>query len=276
MMNDPRPDFPESLLSRLRWRQRQGNRWPGGGNSRKAGDGEDFAGHRRWQSGEDLKNLDLHVWQRLRQRWIREFRQEADEPVHVVVDAATSMIFGERAIALQNLRTLLKGVANKSRVPHREWVIRGNRIEAFTASSLKDPPSRAPLDTVLSRFPKNFSQGRVIVISDRLIFDELPAWTGTLSVRHLQWWSLWLKEEMSPGWQGDLQLTDPDGQFWQSHFDTSLLVRYRELFQKQNLILQDWLRSRGGFHVTISAVSSAAKILEDLTDSRGPLEVVSG
>ena len=275
-MTSSRPDFPESLLSRLRWRQRQGHQWPGGGTSRRPAEGEDFEGHRRWQSGEDLQHLDLHVWQRLRQRWIREYRQEADEPVHVLIDTASSMTFGERATALQHLRTLLKGVAKKSRVPHREWIIRGDSIEPCTASALVDPPTRVPLNDVLSRLPENFSRGRVIVISDRLTFDELSEWTGSLPVRSLQWWSLWLEEESNPSWQGDLRLTEPGGDSWQSHFDAPLIQQYRQLLQNQILILQDWLQSRGGRHVSVSADSSAAKILEELTGSRGPLEVISG
>lgn len=275
-MSDPGPLFPESLFSRLRWRQRWGNRVPGDHSSLRMGEGGDFAGHRRWQSGEDLQHLDLHVWQRLRQRWIREYRQEADEPLHVILDSAPSLVFGERAAALQILRTLLKGVAKKSRVPHREWIILGKRLEPLTSATLMDPPERVSLSEILPHFPQNLSQGRVVIISDRLTFDELSDWTGSLPIRHLQWWSLLLEEESDPKWSGDLQLIEPGGNSWQSYFDPSLLQQYRQLYRYQFRILQDWLQSRGGDHLKVTAVPSAAHILGELTGSRGPMEVVSG
>ena len=275
-MNNPQQDFPESLLSRLRWRQRWGNQVPGDHSSLRMGEGGDFAGHRRWQSGEDLQHLDLHVWQRLRQRWIREYRQEADEPLHVILDSAPSLVFGERAAALQILRTLLKGVAKKSRVPHREWIIRGKRLEPLTSATLMDPPERVSLSEILPHFPQNLSQGRVVIISDRLTFDELSDWTGSLPIRQLQWWSLLLDEESNPRYSGDLQLREPGGKSWQSYFDPSLLQQYRQLYRYQFRILQDWLQSRGGDHLKVTAVPSAAHILGELTGSRGPMEVVSG
>ena len=275
-MGNPRPDFPESLLSRIRWRRRQGNQWPGGGQSRSVGDGGDFEGHRRRQSGEDLQHLDLHVWQRLRQRWIREYRQEADEPLHVVIDAAPSMSFGHRSIALQHLRTLLKGVAHQSRVPHREWIIEASEVKPLTASVSPHWRERVPLDETLLQLPQSMTHGRVIVISDRLIFDELSQFSAPPPAHQLQWWSLWLEEESAPTWNGPLNLLAPGGQSWQSHFDPSVLEQYQRLFQQQTLILQDWLKRHGGLHVSVPAVTSAAKILQDLTATRGPLEVVSG
>ncbi len=275
-MSENRPDYPESLLSRIRWRNGQGGSWHGSGIAQAPGSSGEFEGHRQWQSGEDLQNLDLKVWQRLRQRWIREYRQEADEPLHVVIDSAPSMTFGARKTALQHLRTLLKGVASQSRVPHREWLIEETTLKPISGSDISVWGQRVSLNQVLPRFPRTLSNGRVIVISDRLTFDELTHFNGFSPVRQLQWWSLWLEEETDPSWKGDLSLSDPSGRSWQSHFDAKLLEKYRHLMGEQILILQDWLNHRGGVHVTIPAVTSASRILENLTGSRGPLKVVSG
>ena len=275
-MSEQLPDYPESLLARIRWRHRQGGLWPGLGRSQTSGNGGEFEGHRRWQSGEDLQHLDLPVWQRLRQRWIREYRQEADEPLHVVIDAAPSMSFAPRNIALSHLRTLLKGVAHQSRVPHREWIIEAAEVKPMSVSASNPWRDRVPLNETLPRLPQSLAHGRVIVISDRLIFDELSQFSAPPPAHQLQWWSLWLEEESAPTWNGPLNLLAPGGQSWQSHFDPSVLEQYQRLFQQQTLILQDWLKRHGGLHVSVPAVTSAAKILQDLTATRGPLEVVSG
>ena len=268
--------FPESLLSRMRWRRGFNGRLPGSGAAHSLSHSGEFEGHRPWQSGEDIQQLDLAVWRRLRQRWIREYRQEADDPLHVIFDGGPSFDHRPRQTALFHIRRLLRGIARNTRVPYREWIVDDLTCRPVTWDSQVPVTQRSTITEVLSYLPQSIAQGRAILISDRLSFDELESSPPTLPSRDFQWWSLWLKEETNPSWEGDLLLQDPQQKVWQGHFSKELLKNYRDLQNRQRLILQDWLRSRGGVHVAVPAVDSPTKIIESLTAGNGPLEVVSG
>ncbi len=62
--------------------------------TKKTGSGIEFADHREYQPGDDLRYLDWNVYQRFGRLLIRLFEEEEDLSVYVVVDASASMAFG--------------------------------------------------------------------------------------------------------------------------------------------------------------------------------------
>ncbi len=61
----------------------------------RRGQSVEFADYRNYTHGDDLRQLDWNVYARLEKLFIKLFVEEEDVTVHVLVDAAASMDFGE-------------------------------------------------------------------------------------------------------------------------------------------------------------------------------------
>lgn len=63
--------------------------------SRAKGTGIEFADHRAYQLGDDIRYLDRHVLARLGEHYIRQFSLYQQLPVTILLDASASMRFGQ-------------------------------------------------------------------------------------------------------------------------------------------------------------------------------------
>ncbi len=79
-----------SLAARRMARGRQ----RGERRSRKVGAGIEFADHRDYVPGDDIRYLDWNVYQRLGRRLVRLFEEEEDTTVGLLLDVSSSMAFG--------------------------------------------------------------------------------------------------------------------------------------------------------------------------------------
>src|SRR6266498_3983375 len=59
--------------------------------SRKTGSGVEFADHRNYAAGDDLRYLDWSVYGRLDKLLLRLFEEEEDLHIYLLIDASTSM-----------------------------------------------------------------------------------------------------------------------------------------------------------------------------------------
>ncbi len=59
--------------------------------TRKVGSGLEFADHREYTPGDDIRNLDWNVYMRLGQTLVRLFEEDEDLPIRIVVDRSGSM-----------------------------------------------------------------------------------------------------------------------------------------------------------------------------------------
>lgn len=64
--------------------------------SRKTGSGLEFADHRDYVAGDDIRFLDLNVFQRSDRLQIRLYEEEEDLSIHLLVDTSASMGHGAR------------------------------------------------------------------------------------------------------------------------------------------------------------------------------------
>src|SRR5580704_8585935 len=65
--------------------------------TKKSGSGVEFADHRDYQPGDDIRYLDWNVYQRFDKLLLRLFEEEEDLAIYFIVDASTSMGFGAPA-----------------------------------------------------------------------------------------------------------------------------------------------------------------------------------
>lgn len=86
------PDFLAGLEAVALAARRQGASSSSGGRAgRRLGDGLEFADHREYVPGDELRTLDWPAYARLGKLFVRQFHQHDDRVVHVLVDASASM-----------------------------------------------------------------------------------------------------------------------------------------------------------------------------------------
>ena len=90
------PLFDEAFLRRLEVlaivaRKVQAGRARGERRAKRTGAGLEFADHRDYAPGDDLRYLDWGVYGRLGRLLVRVFEEEEDLPIYVLIDASASM-----------------------------------------------------------------------------------------------------------------------------------------------------------------------------------------
>lgn len=69
--------------------------------SKKLGAGLEFADHRRYSPGDDFKHIDWNVYARLGKLLVRQYEEEEDLFIYVLVDASASMAVGRDAVPVK-------------------------------------------------------------------------------------------------------------------------------------------------------------------------------
>ena len=102
----------QALLARSRLRPRTARPLGGQGDrsSSARGSGLEFAEHRPYQPGDDLRHVDPHLEARLGETYIREYSLDQQLPVTLVLDVSASMAAGEPS-RLDYARELAAAVA---------------------------------------------------------------------------------------------------------------------------------------------------------------------
>lgn len=94
--------FDDAFLKRLEYleivaRKAMASPERGERRSRKLGAGLEFADHRRYSPGDDFKHIDWNVYARLGKLLLRQYEEEEDLYVYLMVDASASMAVGRDA-----------------------------------------------------------------------------------------------------------------------------------------------------------------------------------
>ena len=86
----------DRLLHRLEWRvvRRLDGRIQGGYRTPRRGSGLDFAGIRPYEEGDDARHIDWNVTARLDEPYVRQYTEDRDLTVWLVLDQSASMRFG--------------------------------------------------------------------------------------------------------------------------------------------------------------------------------------
>ena len=129
--------------------------------SRRVGAGLEFADHRDYVPGDDLRYLDWNLYGRLERRALRLYEEDEDLSIDVLVDASASMAMGrppKLALALQIGAALAYvGLSNLDRVA----------VTALGAEAAGPPPGRG--------------KARILPILRYLDAVRPPAWTSGTS-----------------------------------------------------------------------------------------------
>ncbi len=150
--------------------------------TKKTGAGIEFADHRDYQPGDDFRYLDWSVYQRFDRLLLRLFEEEEDLAIYFIIDASTSMGFGDGGkfryakhvtaalayVGLANLdRVSVVSTADKlrSRLPATRGKARIFKVFRFLAELT--PDGRTNLEDALKAFvAQNKRRGLVVLVSD--------------------------------------------------------------------------------------------------------------
>ena len=248
----------EIVARRLRRGVQRGER-----RSVRRGSSVEFADHRPYGAGDDLRFLDWNLYARLDRLMTKLFHDEEDLAVHLVLDRSASMDFGDPTKALTAKRLLaalgyvaLNGLNRVSLWSPGEGgdVTVGNLRGPRSAERLFDALERAPvggatgMDDALRRWvTTRRPRGVLVLVSDLLHPDG--AWEHLRAVVRggLEPYAVRVltPAEESPTLEGDLRLVDSeDGSGVDVTVTPALLRRYQATREEYDRRLDQFCRSR--------------------------------
>jgi len=245
--------------------------------SKRRGAGVEFADHRPYVIGDDLRFVDWNIYGRLEQLFLKIFLVEQDLSVQVVLDVSASSATGEpsKALAIKRLGAALSYVAmvNNSRVSLSLFAdgvvgqlanMRGRNYIGRMAEFLLDADCEGP-----SSFAKACRQltasrtgsGVMIVVSDFFFKEGYDEALRRLMSRHYDLYCIQMlsPQEVSPTLSGDLKLIDvEDLDDAEITMSAALLDYYKKNLAAYCAELQAFCRKRGATY----ALTDSGKAIE--------------
>jgi uncharacterized protein (DUF58 family) len=193
--------------------------------SRKTGSGVEFADHRNYAAGDDLRYLDWSAYGRLDKLLLRMFEEEEDLHIYLLIDASASMRangkldYAERicaALAYIGLAKLDRvsivpfgGDRNGERLPPARG--KAQIFKVFEFLTALAPEGRTELSHALESFVHQTKRrGLAVVISD--FYDPAGYEEGLNLLRYHRFeptvLQVWSEAEARPSARGDLELVD--------------------------------------------------------------------
>jgi uncharacterized protein (DUF58 family) len=239
-------------------------RMKGERKSRRRGSSVEFAEHRNYTVGDDLRHIDWNVYGRLDRLFLKLFLEEEDLHVYTVLDTSLSMDFGaptklrygkQVAAALAFI-----GLVNHDRVLVDTFSarleqglhgIRGRSQMWRVVQYLEhlQPTGSSDLTAAAREFAiRHAGKGVVVVISDFLDKRGYQEALRYLLARNMDIYVVHVlaQEEVSPELVGDLRLVDAeDGDVAEITVSAPLLKRYKDTLNAFVGGLKEWCTSRG-------------------------------
>lgn len=196
---------------------------PGGHLARRTGVSLEFADHRPYQPGDDLRLVDWAVYARHRKLVTKVFSREIEAPLYVLLDASRSMEIGGKFKFAVRLAAALCFLAFRSGDrfgvhpfrEHLEYQGKPRRgrpalLRAFSALSALSPAGKTDMAHSLSQWAEAGAEpGMCVVISDFLAPGFAEGLRALRCARHaVAAVQVLAKEDVSPALPGEVQLLD--------------------------------------------------------------------
>jgi uncharacterized protein (DUF58 family) len=239
-------------------------RMKGERRSKRRGSSVEFAEHRNYTVGDDLRHIDWNVYGRLDKLFLKLFLEEEDLHVYTLLDTSLSMDFGtptklrygkQVAAALSFI-----GLVNHDRVLVDTFSarldqgihgIRGRSQMWRVVQYLEQlqPSGASNLTAAAREFAiRHAGKGVVVVISDFLDKHGYQEALRYLVARNMDIYVVQVlsQEEVEPELVGDLRLVDAeDDEIAEITISLPLLKRYRDNLNAFVAGLKEWCTSRG-------------------------------
>ena len=285
--------LPNAVLDRLErlriaTRSRRANRSRGEHYTGKGGTSTEFCDYRDYAPGDDTRFVDWNIFARMRRPYLKQFHQEQERHVVLLVDASASMRFeGKLHLARQLAAAFgMMGLLGHERVsvyashqaadaPERLAPCRGRvslrRLFGFIEGI--DGGGDAPLERAMELLLKFHSgRGVCVILSDFLTFGDLKRSFNMLYATGLEPLGIQIlgPKEIAPEVTGDVRLVDAETA---AALDVSsaadLLALYQEYRQALSGELAMLCQRRAGRFLSLSAAESVESVLLDQLRRQG-------
>jgi uncharacterized protein (DUF58 family) len=263
-------------------------RMKGERKSRRRGSSVEFAEHRNYTTGDDLRHIDWNVYGRLDKLFLKLFLEEEDLHVYTVLDTSLSMDFGtptklrygkQVAAALAFI-----GLVNHDRVlvdsfsARLEQGLHGIRgrsqmwrvvqyLDHLEATGSSDLTAAAREFAI-----RHAGKGVVVVISDFLDKKGYQEALRYLLARNMDIYVVHIlsQEEVNPELVGDLRLVDAeDGEAAEITISAPLLKRYKDTLNAFVGGLKEWCTNRGITYIFTTNQNPFDKLILNYLRERG-------
>ncbi|MEY3015172.1 MAG: hypothetical protein RIT45_3907 [Pseudomonadota bacterium] len=235
--------------------------------SKKIGGGIEFADHRDYSPGDDLRHLDWKVYGRTKRMLLRQYEEEEDLSVYFLLDRSPSMAMAppgepslfDRAlqitaalayIALGNLdRVSVAPMADGRARPERPVRGRAQLFRILRTLSALEPAGRTAIHDSIRDFLRfKPRRGLVVLISDLYDPDGLGDGLRDLAARGYEPMVLQLADErlFRAEIYGDLTLVDVEtGERQEIWLTPEIVATYREVFEELSARVESAAREVG-------------------------------
>ncbi len=263
-------------------------RMKGERKSKRRGSSVEFADHRQYSVGDDLRHIDWNVYGRLDKLFLKLFLEEEDLHFYTLLDTSLSMDFGEPTklhygkqvaaalsfIGLVNhdrvmLDTFSSGLdAGMSSVRGRSQMYRVvGYLDKLAANGASD------LTAAVKSFAiKHSGKGVVVIISDFLDKRGYEPALRYLLARNMDIYVVHVlsREEVDPEIVGDLRLVDAeDDDIAEITVSAPLLRRYKENLNAFVGGMKEWCTKRGITYIFTTNQNPFDKLILNYLRERG-------
>lgn len=263
-------------------------RMKGERKSKRRGSSVEFADHRNYAVGDDLRHIDWNVYGRLDKLFLKLFLEEEDLHFYTLLDTSLSMDFGDPTklhYAKQVAAALaFVGLVNHDRVVLETFSggldggmpsIRGRSqmwrvvqyLDQLEASGGSDLTATAKAFAI-----KHAGKGIVVVISDFLDKHGYQDALRYLLARNMDIYVIHVlsREEVEPELAGDLRLVDAeDEDLAEITVSAPLLKRYKDNLNAFVGGLKDWCTKRGISYIFTTNQNPFDKLILNYLRERG-------
>lgn len=231
--------------------------------TKQLGGGIEFADHREYSAGDDLRYVDWNVFARYNELLLKRFQEEEDLHVYILLDASQSMNVGKinkfdyarrvaaalSYIALADMdRVSIYAYSNQV---HSVMPLTRGKDRVLTVLRYLDNLKTSGNATNLANVAKSLVHraqrtGLVLIISD--LFDQEGFRNGVDVLRHRKYEPHLIQihtvEEAKPTWLGDVELEEIEtGATRKITITERKLKQYRTLFDSFLLDIDKYCRS---------------------------------
>jgi uncharacterized protein (DUF58 family) len=263
-------------------------RMKGERKSKRRGSSVEFADHRNYSTGDDLRHIDWNVYGRLDKLFLKLFMEEEDLHFYTLLDTSLSMDFGDPT-KLQYAKQVAAalsfiGLVNHDRVMLDTFSsgldsgmpsVRGRSqmfrivqyLDSLQASGTSNLTAAAKAFAI-----KHVGKGVVVVISDFLDKRGYEDALRYLLARNMDIYVIHVlsKEEVEPELVGDLKLVDSeDEEFAEITISAPLLERYKATLNSFVGGMKEWCTKRGITYIFTTNHNPFDKLILNYLRERG-------
>jgi len=248
--------------------------------SKRRGQSVEFADHRPYVAGDDLRFVDWNVYGRLEQLFLKLFLEEQDMTVHIVADASASMSFGEpsKELFIKKLTAALGYVSlvNNNRVTI-SFIADGVTVQLANMRGRNYLNNMAEcLLTTDCDGPSNFDSacrqlaagrigsGVMVVLSDFLFKEGYDSGLRRLIGRQYDLYAIQVlcPQELSPDLSGELKLIDiEDADAAEITVSAALSKYYKRNLTAYCNELKNFCTRRGAVYVLANSADSVESLV---------------